>query len=163
MLSTMLGHDFGDQIGRYAAMLVNPNYNELEVLVQRNNGGIFLTKGWRALRDFYNVSLGAWVTVVLVGNGKFKIRIKDRFGKSIRYPTFIPTMKFVVNRIDEDANLSPMFPFKLLWDDVYVIHLMLIVVSHHQNAVLCARWMFSTFIVNKVIVTTWPRNKIWFC
>lgn len=51
--------------------------------MERNHGGIFLTKGWRALRDFYSVSLGAWVTVVFVWNGKFNIRIKDMFGKTI--------------------------------------------------------------------------------
>jgi hypothetical protein len=69
-----------------------------------------LTKGWRALREFYNVSLGAWVTVVFVGNGKFKIRMKDRFGKTIRYPTFSPPMKFVVDRNDVYPNMIHGFP-----------------------------------------------------
>jgi hypothetical protein len=36
MLPTMFGHDSGDQIGRYAT-LVDPNFNEFEVLVQRNH------------------------------------------------------------------------------------------------------------------------------
>lgn len=78
--------------------------------MERNHGGIFLTKGWRALHDFYNVSLGAWVTVVFVGNGKFKIRIKDRFGKTIRYPTVIPPMKFLIDKDEVYANFIHCIP-----------------------------------------------------
>lgn len=40
----MFGHGFGDQIDRYA-MLVDSKNNEFEVMVERNNGAIFLTKG----------------------------------------------------------------------------------------------------------------------
>jgi len=76
MLPSMFAHNFGDSIDRYAT-LVDTNHNEFEVLVQRNNHGIYLTKGWTALRDFYNISIGL---------GKFGINIKDRFGKLLRLP-----------------------------------------------------------------------------
>jgi len=75
MLPTMFGHEFGDQVYRYAT-LVDQNHNEFEVLVEERNGKIYLTKGWDVLRDFYNISLGAWVTVVFVGLGKFSMNIK---------------------------------------------------------------------------------------
>lgn len=45
-LLNMFVHDFGDQIGRYAT-LVDHNDNQFEVLVERNNNGIYLTKGKR--------------------------------------------------------------------------------------------------------------------
>jgi hypothetical protein len=77
---------------------VDPNHNEFEILVQRNNYGIFLTKGCRALRDFYNIKLDSWVTLVFVGLGKFNIRIKDRWGTKVRCPSFSPPMKFRQNK-----------------------------------------------------------------
>lgn len=92
MLPSMFGHDSGNQIGRYAT-LVDPNSNEFQVLVERPNGCIYLAKGWHALRDFYNLSLGGWVTIVFLGQGRFKIRIKDRFGKSVRIPAFNSPMR----------------------------------------------------------------------
>lgn len=85
----IFGHDFGGQIGRYAR-LVDSNYNEFEVLVERNNDHIYLTTGWHALKDFYNVSLGSWVTMVFVDMGKFGIHMKDRFGRKISTPKFTP-------------------------------------------------------------------------
>jgi len=97
MLPYMFGHDFGDQIGCYAT-LVDRNLNKFEVLVERMHGGIYLTKGWHALRDFYRVTLGGWVTMILVGDGRFKIRIMDRFGKKMRCPAFIPPIEFKIDR-----------------------------------------------------------------
>jgi hypothetical protein len=47
MLPSMFTHDFGNHIDRYAK-LVDPNYNEFEVLVERHNGRIIMTKGWHA-------------------------------------------------------------------------------------------------------------------
>lgn len=78
------------------ATLVDPKNNQFEVLVERNNQGIYLTKGWHALRDFYKLNLGAWITIVWMGNGRFDIRVKNRFGKRVRYPTFTPPMEFRV-------------------------------------------------------------------
>jgi len=57
VLPKMIVHDFGDQIGRYVS-LVDYKNNELKVLVERNNGNIYLTKGWRSLKDLYSVCFG---------------------------------------------------------------------------------------------------------
>nr|ABD33164.1 hypothetical protein MtrDRAFT_AC157890g13v2 [Medicago truncatula] len=57
-LPNMFGGDFGYQIGRYA-ILTDPKSNKFEVLVDRVNGAFFLTKGWKAIRDFYGIDLGA--------------------------------------------------------------------------------------------------------
>jgi len=86
-LPRMFGHDFGDQIGRYTS-LANSNYNEFEVLVERNNGSIYLTKGRHTLKDLYGVCFGSWVTMVFVGMGKFVIHLKDRFRRKISIPRF---------------------------------------------------------------------------
>ena len=80
----MFAHDFGDQIGQYATM-VDPKNNVFEVLVERNNQGIYLTRGWGPLCDFYNLTLGAWITVVFLGDGRFNIRVRGRFGKKLQH------------------------------------------------------------------------------
>jgi hypothetical protein len=66
VLPTMFLREFGDQLGRYAT-LVDQKHNQFEVLVERNNATVFFTKGWNALRDFYKLKLGAWVTLVFRG------------------------------------------------------------------------------------------------
>ncbi|KEH33753.1 hypothetical protein MTR_3g452180 [Medicago truncatula] len=60
--------------------------------------GIYLTRGWCALRDFYKIKLGAWVTMVFVGNGRFEISLEDRVGDKIQSPIFNPPMNFVIDR-----------------------------------------------------------------
>lgn len=96
MLPSLFGNDFGDQIDRYAT-LVDPNHNEFEILVHRNNYGIFFTKGWHALRGFYNIKLGSWVTLIFVGLGKFNIRIEDRWGTKVRCPSFCEVLQITTN------------------------------------------------------------------
>lgn len=44
MLPMMFSHDFEDQIQQYAT-LVDPKNNQFEILVERNNQGIYLTMG----------------------------------------------------------------------------------------------------------------------
>jgi hypothetical protein len=97
MLPMMFSDDFGNQLQQYAT-LVDQNNNQFEVLVERNNQGIYLTRGWHAIRDFYKLQLGAWITIVWMGNGRFDIRVKNRFGKRVRCPTFTPPMEFKVER-----------------------------------------------------------------
>jgi hypothetical protein len=69
------------------------------MMVQRNNHGIYLTKGWHAMRDFYKLSLGTWITLVFEGFGKFNIRLRNRFGTRIRYPKFCPPVKFLLTKM----------------------------------------------------------------
>jgi len=152
----MLGHghasndvDFGDQLYQYVT-LVDPNHNEFEVLVERYNGGMYLTKGWSALRDFYNICFGAWVTMVFVRPGKFGINLKDRFGKLKRYPKFTPPMKFVIEKqvlpfhqlemilvpfVHNDVNFEHKCEKRLTQDDVdsgfLVIDVLLSVDAYH--------------------------------
>jgi len=83
----MFGGDFGDQIGCFAT-LTDPKAYHFEVLVERTNGVFFLTKGWKAICDFYGIGLGAWVTLVFAGIGRFDMVLNDRFHKSIKYLVF---------------------------------------------------------------------------
>ena len=40
------------------------------------------------MRDFYGITLGAWIILVFVGPGQFAINVKDQFGKTIKCPNF---------------------------------------------------------------------------
>lgn len=57
--------------------------------MEKINGVVFLSKGWKVLRDFYGITLGAWITLVFVGPGQFPINVKDQFGKTIKCPIFL--------------------------------------------------------------------------
>jgi hypothetical protein len=124
MLPMMFSHDFRDQIQQYAT-LVDPKNNHFEILAERNNQGIYLTKSWHALRDFYKLQLGAWITIVWMGNGRFDIRVKNKFGKRVWYPTFTPPMEYrvqhnvvpvVVDRFVPRPFLHGEFNFQLTYE-----------------------------------------------
>ena len=57
MLCNMFKNDFGDQVQRFTT-LIDTKSNQFEVLVERMNEFVFFSKGWKALRDFYGISLG---------------------------------------------------------------------------------------------------------
>jgi len=54
MLPNMFAVDFGDKINRFVTLIDSKN-NQLEVFVERVNGSVFLSKGWKALRYFYGI------------------------------------------------------------------------------------------------------------
>jgi len=68
MLPNMFTNDFGNQVQRFAT-LIDTKSNQFEVLAERMNDFVFFSKGWKALRDFYGISLGVWVSLVFVGQG----------------------------------------------------------------------------------------------
>ena len=66
----------------------------------------FLTKGWKAIRDFYGISLGAWVTLIFVGVGRFDMKLTDRFHKTINYPVFDPAMHFLIDKTNVQTTFN---------------------------------------------------------
>jgi len=70
MIPNFFGSDFGDEIDRYV-VLTDKNNNEFKIRVEKINESIILTKGLTALQDFYDISLGAWFTLVFMGLGRF--------------------------------------------------------------------------------------------
>jgi hypothetical protein len=75
--------------------LVDSSGNQFEVLVKKINKNIYLPHGWYALKDFYNISIGACVILLYTGRGQFSLILKDMFGVVIDPPTFKPPMKFI--------------------------------------------------------------------
>jgi len=95
MLPKMFVTDFGDQIGSYVTF-VDTNYNEFEILVERINGALYLTTGFNAIRDFYDIRMGGWVLMVFSGLSQFGINIINRLGLFVTPPTFTPPMRFEI-------------------------------------------------------------------
>ena len=89
--------DFGDQIGSYVT-LVDTNFNQFEVLVERINGSIFLTTGFNAIRDFYDIRRGGWVLMVFSGSSQFGINVINRLGLFVTPPAFNPVMRFEIEK-----------------------------------------------------------------
>jgi len=63
-------------------------------------------KGWKAIRDFYGISLGAWVTLIFVGVGRFDMKLTYRFHKTINYPVFDPPMHFLIDGTNVQATFN---------------------------------------------------------
>jgi hypothetical protein len=68
------------------------------VLVEKINNNVYLTHGY-ALKDFYNIFVGAWVIMLYTDLGQFDIILKDRFCQLIDPPTFVPPMKFKLEKL----------------------------------------------------------------
>ncbi|WJX12029.1 DNA helicase [Trifolium repens] len=88
--------DFGSEICRIAN-LMDSRENQFECLVEKVNDSIYLTRGWAALRDFYDIRIGAWLTLLYKGSGKIFLGMHDRFQKIMHPPIFVPPMKFVID------------------------------------------------------------------
>nr|ABD32816.1 hypothetical protein MtrDRAFT_AC150440g1v2 [Medicago truncatula] len=120
-LPNMFMHDFGDQIN-FIATLVDSQHNQFEVYVEKHTSGIYLTRGWRALRDFYKLFLGAWVTMVFVGNGRFEISLEDRVGDKIQSAMFTPPMNFVIDRFWLPFQMMDVVPIANVHSDMSFLY-----------------------------------------
>jgi len=63
MLPKMFVMDFGDQLGSYVTF-VDTSFKEFEIIVERINGSVYLTTGFSAICDFYDIRIGGWVLMV---------------------------------------------------------------------------------------------------
>jgi hypothetical protein len=98
-LPRMFVDDFGDEIGRLAT-LIDLGGNQFEILVDKVNDSIYLTKGWAALRDFYNTRIGCWMQLVYTRMNHFGVLVMDRLHNRIDPPNFVPPMRLVIDKID---------------------------------------------------------------
>jgi len=62
------------------------------------NKNVYLTVGFNAIHDFYNVYLGGWVIMVFIGLGQFGINVVNRLGHVVDPLYFLPPMKFEIEK-----------------------------------------------------------------
>lgn len=75
-----------DQVS-FLVMLCDPVGNEFQVIVRKFDGNAYFTTGWRDMGLFYCLHEGGVVRLVYVRNDKCFIKVKDRFGDEVDYPT----------------------------------------------------------------------------
>ena len=109
MLPNMFRSDFGDQVQQFAT-LIDAKSNQFKVLVERIDGSVFFSKGWKSLRDFYGISLGVWVSLIFVDKMKFVIKLKDNFSKVIKPRVFDPPMHFMIDKTNVETTFDPNLP-----------------------------------------------------
>ena len=64
----------------------------------------------KAIRDFYGIGLGAWVTLIFVVVRRFDMVLRDRFPKIINYPVFYPPMHFLIDKTNVQTTLNDYLP-----------------------------------------------------
>jgi len=82
MLLKTFVSDFGKSLGDYAT-LIDPNNNHFEVQIEKIRDNVFLTTGFNAIHDFYNVRLGGTIMMVFTGAGQFGINVINQLGSYI--------------------------------------------------------------------------------
>jgi hypothetical protein len=100
----MFVDDFGDEIPRFA-YLIDSKQNQFEVLVDKLHGDIYFTRGWTAIRNFYDIRIGAWLLLMYTGGANFGLIVEDRLHALIAPPIFNPPIKFNLHK----PNVLPHF------------------------------------------------------
>jgi len=90
-LPTCFAREFGEQVGTYIT-LRDPNRNEIEVKVEKENGKVYFKGGWHRLSDVYNVTSGAWVSLTYLNPSLCLIKLKDLYNVEIEYPKHTPPL-----------------------------------------------------------------------
>jgi len=78
--------DYGAFVEDYV-MLRDPQNNEIEVHVEKQQNKFYFRDGWYGLKDFYRISVGAWVDVTYESPKLLTMVVQNRFGEEIIYPT----------------------------------------------------------------------------
>jgi hypothetical protein len=93
----MFVDDFGHQVSRFVH-LIDSKQNQFEVLVEKVHGDIYFTRGWTAIRNFYDIRIGAWLMLMFIGGANFGLIVEDRLHALVAPPIFNPPIKFKLHR-----------------------------------------------------------------
>jgi hypothetical protein len=85
--------------------LIDSKQNQFEVLVEKVHGDIYFTRGWTAIRNFYDIRIGAWLMLMYTGGPNFGLIVEDRLHALITPPVFNPPIKLKLHK----ANVLPHF------------------------------------------------------
>jgi hypothetical protein len=102
----MFVDDFGHQIPRYV-YLIDSKQNQFEILVDKLHGDIYFTRGWTAIRNFYDIRIGAWLLLMYTGGANFGLIVEDRLHSLITPPTFNPPIKFQLYKPNDPSHFNP--------------------------------------------------------
>ena len=120
-LPTLMVETVGSELGSFV-VLNDPAYNEIEVLVEKKDGGVCFSAGWQQLKSLYDLQHGGMVTLVHVQASRFVIQVKDRYGEEIKYPHHVPQMSCKL-----DHDMFPLPPGSLFTTNPILLY------SHDPN------------------------------
>jgi hypothetical protein len=98
----------GSELSRFA-VLNDPAYNEIEVLIEKVYDRFCFSHGWPELNGLYNLKHGAAVNLVYVQANRFVIQVKDRYEEEINYPSHNPPMSLRLNRDVFSSGIVSLF------------------------------------------------------
>jgi hypothetical protein len=81
------------------AVLNDPVFNQVEVVIEQKNGRLCITHGWHKLNKLYDLKWGAVVTIISVQPSRFVVQVKNRYGEEIKYPVHTPPLFLKLNRV----------------------------------------------------------------
>jgi len=77
-------------------MIRDQNQNELEMVVEKKNGKVYLVEGSEVLRRFYKIFEGAWMSLVYVNRHLFLFELRNMHGEELFYPHFSPPHRILL-------------------------------------------------------------------
>jgi len=80
-------------------MICDPKNNEVEVQVEIKENKVFFKNGWFGLKDFYNIKIGAWVTLIYEHPRLLRMTLKNRFDEEPEYPDCTPPIISNLDRV----------------------------------------------------------------
>jgi len=83
-------------------MLCDHNQNENEVAIEKKNMKVYFVDGWSFLKNFYDILVGAWVTIIFANRHLFLIEVRNLFGDEFEYPRLNPPLRMMLQT--ESAN-----------------------------------------------------------
>jgi len=125
---------------RRFAVLNDPCYNEIEVVVEKLNGRFCFTHRWSELNSLYNLKYGGAITLINVMPSRFVIQVKDRYGEEIPYPTTTPPLCLKLN--------PDMFPEQMGSESLLNICHM-----PYSHEVGNFRWSYAKFLIKEDVVS----------
>lgn len=88
-------------------MIRDPNYNEIEVAVEKKDGKVYFADGWEIIQRFYKIFGCTWITVVYANRHIFLFEIRNMHGQELAYPQSNPPQKLLLlNQKDSDYRDS---------------------------------------------------------
>ncbi|GAU38320.1 hypothetical protein TSUD_61810 [Trifolium subterraneum] len=94
-LPVCFARDVGPFLGSYV-ILQYPKRNHIQIAIQKKNNKYYFTSGWSRLRDFYDIGLGGWVTLLYISPLLFHVKVRKITGIEATYPEKNPPFRLML-------------------------------------------------------------------
>jgi hypothetical protein len=92
-------------------ILQDPNNNQIQVSIERKKNKIYLSHGWTRLKDFYDLGLGGWLTVLYMSPFLFHVKVRKVTGVDVAYPQKNPPYRLMLSQQPDHGSWSGPIPY----------------------------------------------------